>query len=189
MNFAQIKAIEKKNKERILKVCPFADEGCGIYILHRTDENGIKHAYIGQAKHLLTRLAQHLSGYQYIDLSLKKHGFVSDENPCGYYVNVLHCHENELDAREQEMIVQFALEGYQLKNRTSGGQGEGKKQIAEYRPARGYYDGLKQGYKNARRDVAKWVKWLKIDCDRSKKRAAQALERFKEFLEGEDGRG
>lgn len=37
----------------------------------RTDENGFRYAYIGQAVHILTRLAQHLVGYQHIDLSLK----------------------------------------------------------------------------------------------------------------------
>ena len=73
MNYRQIKAIEQKNKQRILAVCSNVTETSGIYILIR-EENGFKYAYVGQAKHLLTRLAQHLSGYQHIDLSIKKHG-------------------------------------------------------------------------------------------------------------------
>jgi hypothetical protein len=35
MNFKQIKAIERANKERILKVCPDVDEQSGIYIFTR----------------------------------------------------------------------------------------------------------------------------------------------------------
>lgn len=83
MNFRQIKAIEKANKERILKVCPSVPESSGIYILTR-EEAGFRYAYVGQAKHLLTRLAQHLSGYQHIDLSIKKHGLWSENNPSGW---------------------------------------------------------------------------------------------------------
>lgn len=70
INYRQIKAIEKRNKERILSVCPDAPEMSGIYILIR-EENGFRFAYIGQAKNILSRLAQHLSGYQHIDLSIK----------------------------------------------------------------------------------------------------------------------
>lgn len=55
-NFRRAKAIEAKNKKRILEVNPHVDEGSGIYFLTRT-EDGIRYAYIGQAKHLLTRLA------------------------------------------------------------------------------------------------------------------------------------
>ena len=69
VNYRQIKAIEQKNKERILKVRPNVPNTSGIYIFFR-EENDIKYAYVGQAKHLLSRLAQHLSGYQHIDLSL-----------------------------------------------------------------------------------------------------------------------
>jgi hypothetical protein len=184
MNFKQIYAIEQKNKQRILKVCPSVTEDSGIYIFTRT-ENGIKYAYVGQAKRLLTRLAQHLSGYQHIDLSIKKHGFYSDENQTGYKLNIILCDKAQLDEYEQKHILAMANAGYQLRNKTSGGQGKGKAGIAENKPSKGYYDGLKQGYRNAQRDVGKWVKHLTIDCDRGKKRAITALERFREFLGGE----
>ena len=183
MNYAQIKAIEKKNKERILKVCPNADEQSGIYILKRV-EKGFKYAYVGQAKNLLTRLAQHLSGYQHIDLSIKKHGFYSKENMTGYKVFALRFEENLLDEQEQYYIKYMARCGYQLRNKTSGGQGKGKHGISENKPSKGYYDGLKQGYKNAKRDVAKWVKWLTIDCD-SRVRSIGAMEKFKKFIKEE----
>lgn len=187
MNFKQIKAIEQKNKDRILKVCPYADEQSGIYVFSRVDENGIKHAYIGQAKHLLNRLASHLSGYQYIDLSIKKHGFYSSENTTGYQISTSLYKESELDEKERYWILHFAQLGYQLKNKTSGGQGEGKVGIAENKPSKGYYDGLKQGYKKAQKEVAKWAKYLIIDCDKDKKLAIKALDKFNEFLEEENG--
>ena len=184
MNFKQIYAIEQKNKQRILKVYPHITEESGIYIFKRV-EKGFNYAYVGQAKHLLTRLAQHLSGYQHIDLSIKKHGFYSKENLTGYEIVITHCAETQLDETEKLYIKLMANKGYQLRNKTSGGQGKGKHCIAENKPAKGYRDGLKQGYKNAKRDVAKWVKHLTIDCDRGKQRAVTALEKFNEFLGGE----
>lgn len=47
-NVAKAKAIEKKNRERILAVNPHVDEKSGIYFLTRTDEDGFRYAYIGQ---------------------------------------------------------------------------------------------------------------------------------------------
>ena len=43
MNYRQIKAIEKANKERILKVCPNVPETSGIYFLTR-EEDGFNNA-------------------------------------------------------------------------------------------------------------------------------------------------
>ena len=77
-NYKQVKAIELKNKKKLLGINPELDERSGIYFLIRKDENGFKYAYIGQAKHILTRLASHLIGYQHIDLSLKKHGLFDE---------------------------------------------------------------------------------------------------------------
>ena len=147
-NIRQAKARERDNKQKFLEVNPTLDGKSGIYILTR-EEDGIKYAYIGQAKHILTRLAQHLVGYQHIDLSLKKHGLHSDGNPCGWKVNAIHFKESELDEKEQYYIKLYANKGYQLRNKTSGSQGEGKRQIDEYRPQKGYRDGLSQGYKNS----------------------------------------
>ena len=97
---AQIKAREEANKRKFLALNPKLTETSGIYILFR-EENGIKFAYVGQAKHLLTRLAQHLVGYQHIDLSLKKHGLKSKYNPNGYDVSFERVPLNYLDERER----------------------------------------------------------------------------------------
>lgn len=182
----QAKAREKKNKELLLSINPSLKDESGIYFLLRTDENGIKYAYIGQAKRILTRLAQHLSGYQHIDMSLRKHGFLSEEKPYGWKVFHLDFRVSELDEKEQHYIKLYASQGYQLRNKTAGGQGEGKSQIDEYKPTKGYRDGLKQGYKNASREIANlFEKHLNVSkkSDKPNKNQEKALEKFNAFLE------
>lgn len=152
--FKQAKAIEAKNKQKWLALNPDLDDKSGIYFLTRTDENGFRYAYIGQAVHILARLAQHLVGYQHIDLSLKKHGLYSDDNPFGWRVGFLHFPASELDEQEQHYIKAYADYGYQLRNKTSGSQGEGKAKIDDYRPAKGYYDGIKQGKKTLAKELS-----------------------------------
>lgn len=184
MNYKQIKAIEKKNKQRILAVNPKVTETSGIYIFHRR-ENGFKYAYVGQAKHLLTRLAQHLSGYQHIDLSIKKHGLYSEDNPSGWEVGVFEYPESELNSKEQFWILYCANKGYQLRNKTSGSQGEGKQGLDDNKAPKGYYDGKKQGYLDARKYVANlFEKHLQYSqkSDKPNKLQAKALEKFKAFL-------
>ena len=187
VNYRQIKAIERKNKERILKLLPDTPDTSGIYVFVR-EEDGFKYAYVGQAKHLITRLAQHLSGYQHIDLSIKKHGLWSKENPCGWKIGWLSCPVSELDEAEQKYIRMYADKGYQLRNKTSGSQGKGKHGIADNKPSKGYYDGLKQGYKNAQKYVAnlfdKHLQYSK-KSDKPNKNQEKALEKFKEFLDWE----
>ena len=147
MNNKQRYAILKKNKEQWLKYYSIKDES-GIYILTRYDlDNGFKFAYVGQAKKVLTRLAEHLMGYQHIDLSLKKHGIGSAftrENKWKCE-KVIHCAESELNRLEQEWIRKCHELGYQLYNHTTGSQGQGKQALGEQKPAKGYYDGIKQG--------------------------------------------
>jgi len=157
-NYFRAKLILESNKQRWLKVNPNLPDTCGIYILTRVDENGIKYAYIGQARHILTRLAQHLREYppQHIDLSLKKHKLYSEVRPHGWKVEFRVCDETELDNEEKYYIHLYASSGYQLRNKTSGGQDAGKSGIDANRPSKGYHDGLKQGYKNAIKDVGEF---------------------------------
>lgn len=187
VNYRQIKAIEQKNKQRILAVCSNVPETSGIYFFTR-EEDGFKFAYIGQAKHLLTRLAQHLSGYQHIDLSIKKHGLWSETNPCGWKVFYSLCEEGELDIEEQKFIKAYANRGYQLRNKTSGSQGTGKKGLDDQKAPKGYHDGLEQGYKNARKYVAnlfdKHLNYCK-KSDKPNKNQEKALEKFRDFLNWE----
>lgn len=185
-NFRKAKAIEHQNKQRLLKINPYLDEKSGIYVLTREDEDGIRYAYIGQAKHILTRLAQHLVGYQHIDLSLNKHGLYSKENIYGWKIGFTNYPLNDLDAMEQYYIRKYANDGYQLRNKTSGGQCEGKRQIDEYRPHKGYRDGLEQGRKNLARELSNIIeKHLVISLKEDKKNnkvSIKALEKFQSLL-------
>ena len=183
-HIAKAKAIEKKNKERWLGVNSSLDDDSGIYFLTREDENGIKYAYIGQAKHLLTRLAQHLDGYQHIDLSLKKHGLYSWENPHGWKVGFLHCSVMELDELEKDYIKMYANHGYQLRNKTAGGQGSGKSQIDEYRPQKGYRDGIEQGRKALARELKDIMdKHLTVGLKADKKANKTSQRMYEKFME------
>ena len=186
-NFKKAKAIEENNKKRFLALNPKLDEGSGIYILLRSDENQIKYAFIGQAKHILTRLAQHMVGYQHIDLSLKKYGLYSESNIHGWRVGFVRCKEEELDEMEKELIRSYAAAGYQLRNKTAGSQGVGKVQIDEYRPSKGYRDGLEQGRKALAKELKHIIdKHLTIELKAEKKAnktSQKALEKFMGLLE------
>lgn len=186
MDFRRAKAIEKTNMNRILAVNPHITNNSGIYFLTRADEDGINYFYIGQSVHCLQRLASHLIGYQHIDLSLKKRGLYSPEsNPFGWNVNMIEYPQNELDKWEQYWILMYTKKGYQCRyNKTAGGQGEGKEQINEYRPARGYRDGLEQGRKNASKEIsALFEKYLTVSIKNPGRYADAALKKFKDFLD------
>lgn len=189
-NFRKAKAIEQKNKERLLKANPELNEDSGIYFLTRTDELGIRHAYVGLARHVLTRLAQHLSNYQYIDNSIRKHGLYSEENPYGYKVNFLNCLENELEEKERYYITQYSLNGYQMKNRDTGG-GAGKKEIGDRKPPKTYREGIQAGKKSLARELSSIAeKHLKIEIRDDKKNnkiSQRQFEKFKELLGEEKG--
>lgn len=181
-NLRRAKAIEQKNKKRLLEINPDLDEESGIYFLTRTDEDNIRFAYIGQAKHILTRLAQHLVGYQHIDLSIRKHGLHSDDNLHGWKIGYLHFPIDELDEKEQHYIKVYAQSGYQLRNKTSGSQGEGKRQIDEYRPQKGYREGIKQGKINLARELSNIIdKHLTVSIKESKKNNKVSIKAFEKF--------
>jgi hypothetical protein len=149
MNYRQVIARQKKAEDTIyrhFKYNPNIQNKSGIYVLKRTDEAGIKYAYIGQAKKTISRLGQHLLGYQHIDLSLKKYGLYDKEkNPYGYIIEMWYFKEEDLDEKERLFIKNYADHGYQLRNKTAGGQDKGKIGIDDNKPSRGYYDGKKQG--------------------------------------------
>lgn len=186
-NWKQLKAIEKKNKERIKVICPEITENSGIYVFSRR-ENGITYAYVGQAVNLLQRTAQHLSGYQHIDLSLKKHGLYEIfDNPSGWQLDVYECDISELDAKEQEFILHWA-QSAQLYNHTTGSQGKGKRALGEAKSPKSYCDGIKQGRKAIIKEIVHLFDLhLKAvyKADKPSKNAIKALEKFNEILQGE----
>ena len=190
MNYRQIKEIEQKNKERILTVNRFIKDDSGIYFLTREDANGFRYAYIGQAKHVLTRLAQHLVGYQHIDLSLKKYGLYSQENEYGWKINAIDCPVSLLDEKEQQYIKLYADSGYQLRNKTSGSQGKGKAQIDNFKPHKSYREGVQQGRIALARELKHIVdKHLTIELKAEKKAnktSQKMLEKFLDLLNEEN---
>lgn len=192
-NIRQAKAIEQKNKRKLLEVNPKLNEKSGIYFLLRTDENGFKFAYIGQAKSVLQRLASHMSGYQqHIDLSLRKHKLYSEDNPYGWRVEFLNFPERELDEKEKFYIKQYADAGYQLRNVSIGGQGENRDsgQIGERKPPKGYRDGVQFGKLSLARELKSIIdKHLTVRLKPEKqnnKTSQKQLEKFHELLNEEN---
>lgn len=186
-NIAKAKAIEKQNRERLLKVNPKLNERSGIYFLLRTDENGFRFGYIGQAKNITQRLCGHLAGYQqHIDKSLKAHGLYSEDNPYGWRVEFLNFPEIQLDEKEKYYIKLYADKGYQLRNVSVGGQGSERDsgQIGERKPPKGYRDGIKQGKINLARELSSIAeKHLKIEIREDKKNNKVSQKQFEKFKE------
>ena len=187
-NIIKAKAIQKENKDKLLKINPDLNDNSGIYFLTRKDENNINYFYIGQSLHILSRMCSHLTGYQHIDISLKKRKFYDPEsNPYGWKLNFIEYPENELDKWEQHWIMEYTKKGYQCRyNKTAGGQGEGKEKINDYKPTKGYRDGIEQGKKNMARDLSHIAsKHLIVQIKPEKannKISQQAFEKFKELL-------
>ena len=182
MNYRQIYARKAECENRIKEVCPDCQNTSGIYFILR-EEDGFRYGYIGKAKHLLERLGQHLIGYQHIDLSIKKHGLWSEENPTGYKIHFLQFPESELDEKERYFIQKYANAGWQMRNVESGGT-NGKTDIADRRPAKTYREGLAQGYTNARREVAHWFSLhLNVSMKKPTKNAEKAYKKFLEFID------
>ena len=180
-----------KLKAQVLEICPMAQDKSGIYIMKR-EENGFRYAYVGQAKQVLTRLAQHLDGYtkpnaQHIDLSLKKYGLKTHTNPNGWEMGVLYCPEYELNAKEQYYIRLYANSGFQLRNHTSGSQNGEKFGISPNKDNRGYREGVEYGKIKALRLVREFFdKYLDYGVkEPSNKVKERKLKEFEKLLKGD----
>lgn len=185
LNYKQIYAKKAERESRIKKVCPSIPYSSGIYVFYRDDESGLKMCYCGQAVSLCERCASHLAEYDHIGLSLKKRGFYNEENQYGWKLIFKTCPKSDLDENEKLTIKQFADKGFQLYNVTSGGQGKGKTQIGEFKPTKGYQDGLLQGRKNASKEISHlFEKHLNYSTksDKPNKNQQKAVEKFEEFL-------
>lgn len=186
-HIAKAKAIEDKNKKSLLNLNPKLNDNSGIYFLTREDEDGIKYSYVGQALHVLTRLAQHMVGYtQHIDLSIKKHKLYSEKNPFGWKVEFTSVEEDKLDEMERYYIIWYAKHGYQSRNKDTGG-GKGKQEIGERKSPKGYRDGIKQGKKTMAREITHIIdKHLLVELRPDKKNnkvSQKAFEKFKSIID------
>ena len=187
-NYQQIFAKQKEYEAIVKKACPKIDNNSGIYFYTRTDlETGEKFAYIGLAKHLLQRCCQHMLGYQHIDLSIRKRGLYSKDNEGGWKLNCLHFPEKLIEEKERFYIEQYQKANVTLLNIESGGR-QGKADIAERKPTKTYIDGLKQGRKNAIREIRVFFdKYLEFQIKGfPNKLKERKYNEFKEWLEGEE---
>lgn len=185
MNFKQRWSIDQKNKQRWLEQNPSLNDNAGIYVLTR-EENGFKFAYIGQSKHILQRLAEHLRGYQHIDKSLRKHKLWSKDNPTGWSLDFfVNCEENMLDSGEQYWIKEYASQGYQLRNKTAGGQVD--KVGFDMENTGGYRRGVAYGRAKAIKDIAVFFdKYLDfVIKGQPNKIKERKLQEFEDLLKGE----
>ena len=171
------------------KVCPTMNDGSGIYILTR-EEDGKRFGYIGQSNCIRRRMISHIQSYsQHIDISIKKRGFYSPENPYGWKLTFKNFPVDQLDEKERYYIKLAQEQGYELLNITNGGQNSGKSDINERKPTKTYKDGLKQGYLNAQRDIVKLFE-KNLICSingESNKNKEKALQKFKNFLNIDGG--
>ena len=183
VNYKQLYVKKQSAENRIKSICPNIPNTSGIYVFARM-ENGIKYCYIGQALHIKQRCAEHLIGYQHIDNSIKKHGFYDEiKNPTGYKLLFYEYPEHKLNEMERHYIQVYAENGYQLRNKTIGGQDCGKFGTDDNRPSKGYYDGLKQGYENCRKEViVMFEKYLNYSAKGKGKIAERKLKEFEQFL-------
>lgn len=182
-NYKQLFAKKAKIKQEWLKLNPKLNNESGIYILTR-EEGGFKYAYVGQALHLLDRLVSHSMGFdQHIDKSLKTHKLYSQNNPTGWKVWFINLPQDRLNNTEQRYIMEMANKGYQLRNKTSGSQGEGKQGIAENKESKGYRQGIAYGKQRILKDLKYLLdKYLIVSPKDTTKRASNALEKFWEFF-------
>ena len=118
---------------------------------------------------------------------MKAHGLYSEENKGGYRIDFIHCPVSELDKKEREYIQKAIDAGWIVKNKTGGGQDEGKEKIADYRPAKGYRDGIQQGKKSLARELSHIINThLVVSLKPEKmnnKVSIKALEKFKDLLD------
>lgn len=184
---AKVKAVERKNEQKLLAVNPKLDNESGIYFLTRVDsKTGIKFSYVGQAVRIKQRMLSHMMGYQHIDLSIRKHGLFSEDNPDGWNINFMHFPVSELDEKERYYITLYAKNGYQSRNKDTGG-GAGKQEIGERKPPKTYRQGIQAGKKTLAKELSGIIsKHLTVSIKEEKKNnkiSIKALEKFNNLID------
>lgn len=133
---------------------------------------------------MLERCASHLGEYDHIALSLKKHGFYSDDNPYGWKLDFKICPKSELDEKEVATIKQFADKGFQMYNVTAGSQGQGKLVTGQYKQPKTYTQGIHQGKKVLASELSSIAeKHLKIEIRDDKKHNKLSQKQYEKFMD------
>lgn len=183
-NYRKIYVMKAEREKRIKAICPGIPYSSGIYAFHRTDEAGIRRAYVGQAVNLCERCASHLAEYDHIALSLKKHGFYSEDNLYGWKLAFKTCPKSDLDEREVATIKSFADDGFQMYNITAGSQSAGKLVTGQYKPPKTYRQGIQAGKLSLARELSSIAeKHLKIEIREDKKNNKVSQKQFEKFKE------
>lgn len=119
-------------------------------------------------------------------MSIKNHGWYSADNTTGYKIAYFYAPKEQLNDLEQEYIKKYANAGYQLRNKTAGSQSSGKFGIADNRPAKGYYDGKKQGKIDLINQLNNIInKYLNITVKKDNKLSQRMLDKFYKLLDVE----
>lgn len=187
INYKKIYAIKKVNEKRINSICPGIPNRSGIYAFYRIDDAGIKRSYVGQSVRIRDRCIQHLSEYDHIALSLKKHKLYSPSNPHGWKLSYKTCPKDKLDEYEIEAIKELANKGYQMYNITAGGQSTGKQVTGQYKQPKTYSQGIQQGKVSLAREL-KHIIDLHLDVNikpekQNNKVSIKAYEKFLNLLD------
>lgn len=111
---AEILARQRKGIAIALKQFPWLkeyDKKSGIYLWERYNEEDKYCWYVGQAKNILRRTAQHIvDGQSHLDKSIKAHGLTNDQvlNPKKWSIGILQlCEPSDLDVQEQYFIAKW----------------------------------------------------------------------------------
>lgn len=185
-NWIKKKIIAQK---KIQPIISSKENGSGIYLYERTDEQGIRYFYCGLAVNLFARQISHWNGFQRIDISMRKRGFYSEENPFGWKFRILeHCDKDKLEEREQYWIKHFMELGYQTYNLNYGGN-KGKENTFD-KERKGYLKGKQDGKIATLRQIKVYFdKYLDfVIKGKETKIKARKLQEFRELLDEADNR-
>lgn len=184
----RLKILNEKKSE-IKEHCPNITQNSGIYCFWRETEDGNVACYIGQAKNLLKRTAEHLiDRKQHIDKSLYKRKWCGVWNSYGWNLKILEeCDISLLDEREKYYIDYFKGIGYELYNVTGGGQFDKAEDInARYEvKLKTYRNGKNKGAEKVREKIKTYFeKYLDVSIKgKPSKIKERKLEEFKKFIE------
>ena len=190
MDLKQRFAILNEKKKIIKSICPEITTGSGIYMFHRMNEYCQFCVYIGQAKNLLNRTAQHLiDKKQHIDKSLYKHKLYSRDNQTGWSLSIVKlCSIEELDKYEKYIIDYYSTIDCKLYNVTGGGQFDKAEDIGQRYEVKlkSYRNGKAIAYDKAREYVkTMFDKYLDYTIKgKTNKIKERKLKEFEEFLGG-----
>lgn len=93
--------------------------------------------------------------------------------------------KDKLDEMEQYWILEYTKRGYQCRyNKTAGGQGEGKEKINEFKPSKGYRDGIQQGKKVLARELSHIIeKHLVVTIREDKQGNKVSQKQYEKFMD------